>query len=254
MKNVMVCYKWVADVEDIKIKPDLSVDMSKVKYQISDFDKNAIEAAVQAASSLGGKAIGLTFGTALAKASLKDALARGLEEACWINTDTAAQADGAATARALAAAINKTDNVGLIICAEGAGDTYARQTGPRIGALLDLPIVTSVSRIDIDGNTLTAERKLEDRLETVVVELPAVVSVLPEINGAPIPGLKAVMSAGKKPVTEYKAEDLGLDLTPKSKVVEYKGYLMNRKNIILKGDANEKVGALIASLRKEGVL
>jgi electron transfer flavoprotein beta subunit len=104
------------------------------------------------------------------------------------------------------------------------------------------------------GETLQAVRKLDDCLQTVEVELPAVVAVLPEINSAPIPGLKAVMAAGKKPVTEYKSADLGVDLTPKTQVTAFKGYVMQRKNIILSGDVGENVAALVAALRKEGVL
>ena len=255
MPKVIACYKWVADEADLKINADLSVDLSKAKGKISDYDKNAIESAVQAAAVMEGNAAGLTFGSAKAKQSLKDALSRGLDECYWINTEEADKADSAATARALAEAIRKIDEVSLIICAEGASDTYARQTAPRIGALLDLPIITSVSKIEIDGKTLTAVRKLDDCLQTVKTELPAVVAVLPEINTAPIPGLKAVMAAGKKPVTEYKASDLGIDFTPLSQVTEFKGYVMNRKNIIFKeGETADKVKELVSALRKEGVL
>jgi electron transfer flavoprotein beta subunit len=255
MLKVIACYKWVADEADIKINADLSVDLSKAKGKISEYDRNAIEAAVQAAAAMGGQAVGLTFGTQKAKQSLKDALSRGLEEGVFINEAEAAQADGAATARALAAAIKKIDDVSLIICAEGASDTYARQTAPRIGALLDLPVITSVSKIAIDGSTLTAVRKLDDCLQTVKTELPAVIAVLPEINAVPIPGLKAVLAAGKKPVTEFKSSDLGIDLTSKNQVTEFKGYIMNRKNIIFKeGETSDQVKELVSALRKEGVL
>ncbi len=255
MSQVIACYKWVADEADIRINADLSIDLSKAKGKISDYDKNAIEAAIQAAAVLGGKAVGVTFGTSDAKPSLKDALSRGLDEVCYIKAQEASQADGAATARALAAAIKKLENVSLIICAEGASDTYSRQTAPRIGAFLDLPVVTSVSKMELTGNTLTAVRKLDDCLQTVKVDLPAVVAVLPEINPAPIPGLKAVLAAGKKPVHELKAADLGVDLSPLSTISEIKGYIMDRKNIIFnEGDLAEQVKALVAALRKEGVL
>ncbi len=254
VSRIVACYKWVAEEADIRINADLSVDLSKAKGKISDYDRNAIEAAVQAAEALGGKAVSLTFGTQKAKASLKDVLSRGPEEGCWVNGEEADNADSSVTARALAAAIKKIEDVSLIICAEGASDTYARQIGPRIGAILNLPVITSVAKMTFVGETLQAVRKLDDCLQTVEVELPAVVAVLPEINSAPIPGLKAVMAAGKKPVTEYKSADLGVDLTPKTQVTAFKGYVMQRKNIILSGDVGENVAALVAALRKEGVL
>lgn len=255
MPNVVACYKWVADESDIKINSDLTVDIKRAKGKISEYDKNALEAAVQVAEVLGGKAISLTFGNDKAKQSLKDALSRGPEEAYYINVEEADKADGATTARVLAAALRKIEDVSLVICAEGASDTYARQTAPRIGAMLDMPVVTSVSKIELAGNTLNATRKLDDCLQNVKVELPAVIAVLPEINNAPIPGLKSVLAAGKKPVSEFKTADLGVDLSPKSKVTEFKGYVMNRKNIILtEGDTADKVKELAAALRKEGVL
>lgn len=255
MSKIIACYKWVADEADIKINADLSVDTKKAKGKISDYDKNAIEAAVQAAGQLGGQAVSLTFGTAAAKQSLKDALSRGPEEGFWVNAEAAAEADGAATAKALAAAIQKMGDYSVIFCAEGASDTYARQTAPRIGAALNLPVITSVIKMDFSGNSLTAVRKLEDSLETVKVELPAVVAVLPEANEPSIPGLKAVMAAGKKPVTEYSPADLGIEIAPKNQVTAVKGYVMNRKNIIFReGAAADQVKELAAALRKEGVL
>lgn len=255
MANVMVCYKWVLDETDLEINGDLSVNFGKAKGKISDYDRNGIEAGVRAAKELGGKAIGLTFGTADAKQSLKPALSRGLDEGCWVNAEEASAADGAVTANVLAGVVAKQENAGLVVCAEGASDTYARQVPSRIGARLDWPVITSVMKMEFSGGTLTAVRKLEDCLQTVKVSLPAVVSVLPEIYEAPIPGLKAVMSAGKKPVTEYHAADLNVDMMPKSVSLGYQGYVMNRKNVVYKdGDAADKVKALAAALRKEGVL
>lgn len=255
MSKIIACYKWVADEADLKINAELSVDTKKAKGKISDYDKNAIEAAVQAANILGGKPVSLTFGTASAKQSLKDALSRGPEEGYWVNAEAAALADGAATAKALAVAIDKIGDYSVIFCAEGASDTYARQTAPRIGATLNLPVITSVVKMTFNGNSLTAVRKLEDSLETVQVDLPAVIAVLPEANEPGIPGLKAVMAASKKPVTEYSPADLGIDLTPKTQVTSVKGYVMNRKNIIFsEGAAADQVEALAAALRKECVL
>ncbi len=130
--------------------------------------------------------------------------------------------------------------------------------GQGSGRLLDLPVVSFVKEMKIEGNRLTAVRKLEDSLEEVEVELPAVVTVLPEINPAPIPGLKAVLDGGKKPVTEFKVQDLELedgDTERKTEVVSFKGCSMSRKKVLInEGDAKEKVNALVAALKKEGVL
>jgi electron transfer flavoprotein beta subunit len=255
MSKIVACYKWVLDEADIRINADLSVDFSKAKGKISDYDRNAIEAAVKLAAAVGAKPVGLTFGSSKTRQSLKDALSRGLEEAFWVKAEEAENADGAVTARALAAAIKAMGDVVLVVCAEGASDTYARQTAPRIGALLDLPVVTSVLRVNIEGNTVTAVRKLDYSLETVKFELPGVISVLPEAFQPTIPGLKAVMAAGKKPVTEYDAGDLGMNPASNREVTEVKAYAQERRNIIIEGDdAAAKVAGLVANLKKEGVL
>lgn len=255
MSTIVACYKWVTDEADIRINADLSVDLSKAKGKISDYDRNAIEAAVQIAGQNDGRAVGLTFGSGKTKQSLKDALSRGLEEAYWVKAEEAETADGRLTAQVLAAGIKKIGDIGLVVCAEGASDTYARQTAPRIAAILDLPAVTSVCQLKLEGQTLTAVRKLDDNLQTVKVDLPAVVAILPEAFQPTIPGLKAVMAAGKKPVTEIEAKDLGLDLQAGREIIELKAFAQQRKNIIIAGDDTQaKVAELKANLKKEGVL
>ncbi len=259
MANIISCYKWVFDEEDIRINPtDLSVDSSKAKSKISEYDRNAIGVAVNVGEERGDKVIALTFGNAAAKQSLKDALSRGPAEAYWINDRLAETADGFVTANVLAAAIKKIGDYRLVVCAEGAADTYAHQVGPRIGALLNIPVLSCVSSIKLEGNQIIAQRKLEDYTETVKAQLPVVITVLPEIMEAPIPGLKAVMSAGKKPNTELKIADLGLDendLKAKASTKDLRGYASNRKNVLITdGDAANKVSQLLVNLKKEGVL
>lgn len=255
MAKVLVCYKWVFDETDLKIKPDLSVDFSKISRKISDYDKNAIEAGCIAAKKLSGKVIGLSCGPDDTRKSFNDALSRGIDEGIWINTEGAGEMDSLVTARALAGAIKKQEDVALVVCAEGSSDDYARQTAPRIGAQMDWPVITSVCRLEIEGNMLIATRKLDDCMQMVKAPLPAVIAVLPEINPAPIPGLKAVMAAKKKTVEEYSVSSMAVEMETGVKVIETKGYVPNRRNMILSGDSNEEIVAtLISSLRKEGVL
>lgn len=143
----------------------------------------------------------------------------------------------------------------MVICAEGASDTYARQVAPRIGALLDWPTVTSVIEMKADGDSIVAMRKLDNCLETVTVKRPCVIAVLPAGFEPPIPGLKAVLSAGKKPMHEFGIAELGCDLTPVVKVLSSQGFIANRKNVIFAdGDAPEKVASLVSALKKEGML
>jgi electron transfer flavoprotein beta subunit len=254
MGNVIVCYKRVIDEADLRVNADLSVDLSSANRKISAYDLNAIEFAAQMAQKLCVKAIGLTFGPgAELKATSKDAMSRGLDENLYVNADSAAGNDGLVTAEALAAAIRQADAPLLVVCGEGANDTYARQVPSRIGAALDWPVITAVAAVSVDGNTATLTRKLEDTIETVEVTLPAVISVLPEIAPAPVPGLRAILAAAKKPVTELSG---GALTTIRSGVTDLAltGYRMNRKNILLDGTVADQVRSLVAALKKEGVL
>ena len=258
MAKILVCYKWVLDEQDIKINlGDLSLDVSKAKGKISDYDKNAIEEATLLAEKHGGSVDALTFGNATVKQSLKDALSRGPVKAYWIRDAVADTADAFVTANILAAAIRTMDAYDLIICGEGSADGYNQQVAARIGALLKLPAVTFAQQLAVDDGKVTATRKLGDCTEMVEVTGPVVISVLPEINKPRIPSLKQVLAASKKPSAEIKLSDLELapdELQPKVAGLSVAGYVMNRKNIIFKEASQaDNVAKLVAGLAQAGL-
>lgn len=258
MLNIIVCYKWVLDEQEIRINAGaMTLDTSRASYKISDYDRNAIEEAARLAERYGAAVSGLTYGGDPVKQSLKDALSRGMDSAYWVHETAAAQADAFVTANVLAAAISKIGKYDIILCGEGAADTYAQQTAPRLAALLDIPAITFVSKLAVEDNKVVATRKLGDCTEVCTVSVPVVVSVLPEINQPRIPSLKQVLGAAKKPVSEWRAADLGLDpakLEPKVSVASIRGYAMSRKNIIFKDNAPDSINKLVANLAREGVL
>jgi electron transfer flavoprotein beta subunit len=258
MPKCLVCYKWTLDEQDIKIKPeDLSLDVSRAKGKISDFDRNAIEEASLLVEKNGGAVDALTYGTTSVKQSLKDALSRGPGKVYWIADTSAENADGNVTAKVLAAAIRKIGPYDLILCGEGSSDQFNQQTASRLAALLDLPCVTFVSKLSVAGDTVSATRKLEESQEDVTVKGPVVISVLSDINKPRIPSLKQVLGASKKPNEEIKIADLNLKpekLLPKAVCKSVKGFVMQRKNIIYKESAAaDNVAKLKASLTSEGL-
>jgi electron transfer flavoprotein beta subunit len=250
--NVIACYKWVVDEADIIVSADGSVDVGRGARKISDYDCNTIAAAVRLADRLGVEAVAMTCGSNGAKASLKPALARGPASAILVDMGAVGTDDGAATARALAAAIARTADAGVVLCSEGASDTFARQMASRLGALLDWPVVTSVSALEPAGTGLRVTRRLEDHLEIVDVGFPVVLAVLPELCDAPIPGMAAVLSAGRKPIATYTPADLGVDTA--AIPASHRGYISSRKNTVFAdGTPAERVARFAAALRKEGV-
>lgn len=257
MQKLLVCYKWVLDEQDIKIAGDLSLDTGRAKNKISDYDKNAIEEGTLLAEKHGVSVEALTFGTDAVKQSLKDALSRGLDKVYWIGDAVGEQADAFVIANVLAAAIKKIGQYDLILCGEGSSDSYSQQTAPRLAALLGIPAITYVQKLDVADGKVVAVRKLGDCIEEITVTGPAVISVLPEINKPRIPGLKQVMAASKKPSEEVKIIDLGLEagqLSPKVCALAVKGYMMDRKKIIFKEvNQADNVAKLVASLAQEGM-
>ena len=259
MPKILVCYKWVLDEQDIKVNPaDLSLDFSRAKYKISDYDKNAIEEAVLLQETLGATVDVLTFGGPQVRQSLKDILSRGPDKAYYIADSAADKADAYVTANVLAAAIRKIGSCDLVICGEGSADAYNQQVAPRLGTLLGLPVVTYVQKLVLEDGRILATRKLAGCTETVTVNGPAVVSVLPEINKARIPTLKQVLAAAKKPSEELKLADLRLgggELSAKVVVLTVKGFVMNRKNVVFKeADQADNVAQLVAGLAKDGLV
>ena len=170
MPNIAVCYKWVPDEQYIRVNSsDRSLDFSRTKYKISDYDRNSIEeACLLAEKHEGSKITAVTFGAA-AKNSLKDVLSRGPDQVVWSADAAATGADGYVTANMLAAMLKKLEGYDLILCGEGSADVYAQQVGPRLAALLGIPAVTFVREIRIDGNQVTAVRKLGNCTESVTV-------------------------------------------------------------------------------------
>lgn len=257
MPKCLVCYKWTLDEKDIKIKPDLSLDVSRAKGKISDFDRNAIEAATQLVEQQGGEVHALTYGSSAVKNSLKDVLSRGPAQVHYIADASAEKADAYVTANVLAGAIKKLGPYDLIICGEGSSDSFNQQTAMRLAALLGLPCVSFVLKLAVEGGTVKATRGLGDCTEVAAVSGPVVLSVLGQINHPRIPSLKQVLAAAKKPKQEIKVSDLALapeELQPRAVQRSIRGFTAKRKNILFKEtDAAANVAKLVTSLAAEGL-
>ena len=200
--NVFVAAKLVPDDQDIQIASDRSLDYSKAKPTVSAYDLNAIEAAAQLAAANDATLKVVTAGPASIDDSKlkKNLLARGTNELVMAADDALAGADALQTAKTLAKLIAGQGEFDLVVCGDGSADEYAQQVDVQVACQLGVPVVTAASRIEIKGNVLEADRVLEDEIQTVQVDLPAVVSVVPDIALPRIPGMKDILQAGKKPM------------------------------------------------------
>lgn len=254
MKTV-ACVKAVPEEQDISIKPDQTLDLSKAELKVGQYDLNAMEAAVQLQEATGSEepllvSVGTTKGLKNTKLQ-KAMLSRGAGALFGVADDSLDSIDALATASNLAAAITKIGGVDLVLCGEGSGDIYSQQVGPLLGQLLGFANLNAVSRITPRGDQLEVERTLENEVEVLEVTLPAVLSVTTDINKARIPGLKEILAAGKKPITMWGADDLAMTTSSSIEVISTLAPpKAERKQIVLEGDSLENISQLADNLRK----
>ena len=254
MPRIITCFKWVIDQADIKVAPGTrELTMDRAAYRISDYDRFAIEEAVILQEQHGGSTVAITVGPPAARKSLKDVLSRGPEKAYFINDSSFDNLESSQTALILAAAIRTGLEYDLIICGEGSGDLYAQQVGPRLAEALDIPCATCVSKLCNYGQQIIVERKLEDGIEVVSLPLPALITVLPEINSPRIPGLKDTLGASKKPVVDITAADLGKSFEPCLQTTGIVAASMERNGVKF-GSEPSDISKFVDALLKTGVI
>ncbi|NDO81293.1 electron transfer flavoprotein [Citrobacter sp. NCU1] len=253
--KIITCYKCVPDEQDIVINnADGSLDLSKADGKISQYDLNAIEAAVQLKQQTGeAQVIALSVGgKALTNAKgRKDVLSRGPDELIVVIDDQFEHALPQHTAAALAAAAKKS-GFDLIICGDGSSDLYAQQVSLLVGETLQIPAINGVSKIlSLADNTLTVERELEDEIETLSIPLPAVVAVSTDINSPQIPSMKAILGAAKKPVQVWSSADIGFNAVEAYSAQQVAAPKQReRQRIVIEGDGEEQIAAFADHLRK----
>ncbi len=201
--NIVVAVKVVPDDQDIQVTAAGGLDMSKAHQAISTYDLNAIEAAAQLAAVAGDSTVSVVTvgGSAIDESKLKkNILARGADHLHMIADDAAADLDAHATAACLAGQIQAISGYDVVICGDGSADNYAQQVDVQLAAKLGVPSVNGVVKIEANGSTITAERKLEDVIEVVEIPMPCVLAVSPDVALPRIPGMKDILQAGKKPM------------------------------------------------------
>jgi len=207
--KIAVCIKRVPEM-DVKFRIAASgrgIDESGLKWDMSDFDGYAVEAAIQMIEKRGsGEVVVLSVGPDASQEVLRKALSMGATRAIHLKADEV-PVDSAALAAALAAEL-KDGGFDLIMFGKMAIDTAAGATGIMVGELLGLPTVHACSRLDIADRTGTARRELEGGAEEVTFPLPAVVTIDEGIARPRYPSLKGIMAAKKKPM-ESKPAQLG---------------------------------------------
>jgi len=257
--NIIVCIKQVPETTEVKINPETNTLIREgVKSIVNPFDMYAIEEGVRLKEKFGGKATVITMGPPQAEAILREAISMGIDEGILLSDRAFAGSDTWATSYALSAAIKKIGAFDLIVCGKQASDGDTAQVGPGISAHLDVPQVTYVKKIEeVKDNLARVERMTEEGFEIIEVPLPALITVVKEINTPRLPSLKGMMRARQAKIIHWKASDIeaesnsvGLAGSP-TQVVKIFTPAPRVGGQILKGETEEIVERLVELLRKE---
>jgi electron transfer flavoprotein beta subunit len=251
--HIVVCMKQVPRDNSVKINPDLSINAEGIEQIMNLFDEYAVEEGLKWNESLGGKVTVLSLGPAEWTEQIRRALAMGATDALLLSDPSFAKLDVLGAARAVAAAIGKLGDVDLVLCGRNSTDDESGAFGPMLARVLGWPQLTYVGKVvelDEGGKRIVAERHLEEQIETVETRLPAVVTVVKDINEPRYPSLLRIKRVAKAEIPTWSAADLGLgDLAPVVTVATRVPPPPRPSGEIIQGaDAAEKVRKLVDKL------
>ncbi len=263
--KIVVCIKQVPDTTEVKIDPKTGTLMREgVPAIVNPFDLYAVEEALRLKEKFGGETIAITMGPPQAKEALRECIAMGIDEAVLICDRAFAGADTLATSYSLAHAIKKIGGVDLVICGKQAIDGDTAQVGPGIAELLGVPFVAFVRKIadiNLAEKRMRVERLMETGYDVIELPLPALITVVKEINEPRVPSIRGKMRAKKYEPQRWTPADIeadpkriGLDGSP-TRVIHIFTPEIRRQGEILSGETTEEVvDKLYKKLQEAGVI
>ncbi|MCH9809261.1 MAG: electron transfer flavoprotein subunit beta/FixA family protein [Alphaproteobacteria bacterium] len=248
--KILVPVKRVVDYNvKIRVKADGSgVELANVKMSMNPFDEIAVEEAVRLKESgAATEVVAVTIGPAKAQDTLRTAQAIGADRAIHIETDVAIEP--LAVAKLLKAVVAE-ENPDLVVLGKQAIDDDCNQTGQMLAALLDWPQGTFASKLVVSDGKAVVTREIDGGLETVSLNMPAVVTTDLRLNEPRYPSLPNIMKAKKKPLDKKTPDDYGVDVTPRLEVMKTTEPPTREAGVIV-----ESVSELVGKLKNEaGVL
>jgi len=211
--NIVVCVKQVPDTKDVRLDPETNTMAREgVESIMNPYDRHALEEAVCLKERLGGTVTALSMGPPQAADVLREAISCGADRGVLVSDRGFAGADTWATSYTLAKAIETIGGADLILCGKQAIDGDTAQVGPGLAARMRLPYVTCVQKTrEAKEDSITVERMMDDGYDVVRLPLPALLTVVKDINEPRVPSLKGKMRAKKATIETLSAEDIGAD-------------------------------------------
>ena len=213
--KVLVPVKRVVDYNvKVRVKNDNSgVELDNVKMSMNPFDEIAVEEALRLREKgIATEVIAISIGSSQVQETIRNALAMGADSGIFVETTT--NLEPLNIAKIISSVVKKED-INILILGKQAIDDDMNATGQMIAALLDWPQATFASKINIEEGKLKVTREIDEGLETIEVNLPAIVTCDLRLNEPRYASLPNIMKSKKKPLEILTAADLGVDTTPR---------------------------------------
>ena len=252
--NIYVLVKRTFDTEEKIVVSGGKIQEDGAEFIINPYDEYAIEEAITVRDAHGGEVTVVTIGDEEAEKQLRTALAMGADKAVLINTEDDVEEMDQFTAAYILAEYLKDKEADLILAGNVAIDGGSGQVGPRVADLLDINYVTTITSLEIEGETVKIVRDIEGDAEELETSLPLLVTAQQGLNEPRYPSLPGIMKAKKKPLEELELDDLDIDeedVEAKTETIEV--YLPPKKEAgrILEGEIPSQVSELVSLLRSE---
>lgn len=210
--NIVVCVKQTPDTAATVTVEDGVVSWGDAPLVLNPWDEYAVEEALQIKEEHGGQVTALSLGPEDAQEALKQSLAMGCDQAILISDPAFAGLDTLQVSKVLAAAIEKVGEVDLVLFGRSSVDSDTGITSTQVARRLGHPsmiLVSKVMKLDPEGRKVQVERMLEEGRQQVEGPLPAVLSVVKEINEPRYPSFMGIRKASKAEIPVWSASDLG---------------------------------------------
>jgi len=256
--NIIVCIKQVPGTTEIKIDPKTNTLVREgVKSIVNPFDAYALEEGVRLKERYGGKVIVITMGPPQAEEALRETISLGADEAILLSDRVFAGSDTWATSYVLSKAVAKIAQYDIVICGRQTLDGDTGQVGPELSEMLKIPFVSYVSKIEeIKDKRIMVQRMIEEGHEVIETTMPAVITVVKEINVPRLPSLRGSMKAKTAKIPVWTAADIGAEVNksgiPGSPTRVVKIFFPKRehKSEMLQGTLEEQINQLCERLEE----
>jgi electron transfer flavoprotein beta subunit len=254
--DILVCLKQTFDTEERITIENGQINEDGAEFVINPYDEYAVEEAIRLKEEHGGEVTVITIGPERAEQALRTAMAMGADKGVIVDIeDIEDDVDEHTIAQVLAATIKEEDlDFDIILCGYMAVDDGSAQVGPRLAELLEIPHISTITKLTIVDEKVTVEKDVEGDVEFIESTLPILVTAQQGLNDPRYPSLPGIMKAKKKPLTRLDLDDLDLEeeeISAKTETVEI--FLPPKKQAgkILQGDLADQAKELVQLLRNE---